>query len=116
MPDVNALRAALAPRPARTEATPIAKPVKAPKLRGQKSATWHRSRTWCEDRAKGRCEAGASPDCRGRGCQAHHRHMRSQGGSDDVANLLWVCEPCHTYIHGHPAESYEAGWLIRGVS
>lgn len=50
----------------------------------------------------------------------HHRLMRSQGaGYADLhkpSNLIWLCGTgttgCHWYVHNHPAESYEAGWLV----
>lgn len=88
--------------------------MRSAKPRG-KGAAWSRSREACETRAGGRCEARCTSECAGRGSQAHHRLMRSQGGADDVSNLLWVCLPCHGYIHAHPAESYNAGWLLRST-
>lgn len=70
------------------------------------------ARTYVESRCHGRCEAQASPDCTGRGSQAHHRLMRSQGGTDDPGNLLWTCAECHRAIHHCPAEAFERGWLL----
>lgn len=67
------------------------------------------------DRSGGWCEV-AVPGCMGRGDQAHHRLRRSQGGKGTLANGLWVCRACHAYVHDHPAESYERGWLIRSAS
>lgn len=64
-------------------------------------------------RAKGRCEARCSPRCRIYGSQAHHKLRRSQGGADTADNLLWVCDPCHRWIHDHPARSFELGLLVR---
>lgn len=58
------------------------------------------------------CEAGTRV-CVGRAAHVHHRRLRSQGGGDEPSNLLAVCPPCHRYIHDHPAESYERGWLLR---
>lgn len=58
------------------------------------------------------CEAG-SRVCVGRADHNHHKRMRSQGGGDELSNLLTVCAPCHRYIHAHPAESYKNGWLLR---
>lgn len=60
-------------------------------------------------------------ECERAGCfskasHLHHRLMRSQGGAHTVENLLHVCPPCHRYIHDHPEESYEKGWLIRRAS
>jgi hypothetical protein len=48
----------------------------------------------------------------------HHRRMRSHSfpGLHLPANVIDVCgsgsEGCHGYIHQHPAESYEKGWLV----
>jgi len=64
------------------------------------------------ERAASCCEA-TTPVCTYRPEQIHHRRMRSQGGGDEPANLLYVCAACHRFIHDHPAESYERGWLMR---
>lgn len=53
----------------------------------------------------GRCPRPAS--------HMHHRLPRSQGGQHTAANLLHLCSDCHSYVHAHPAESYESGWLQR---
>ena len=66
-------------------------------------------------RSGGWCEAN-TPSCapgRHEGTQAHHRLMRSQGGTHDPENGLWCCSQAHAHIHRHPAESYERGWLLR---
>lgn len=63
-------------------------------------------------RSNGWCEV-AVPGCAGRGTQAHHRLRRAQGGKGTLKNGLWVCRACHSFIHDHPAESFERGWLIR---
>lgn len=39
--------------------------------------------------------------------------MRSQGGLGTFENGLDVCANCHSYIHEHPQEAYEQGWLVR---
>jgi hypothetical protein len=52
-----------------------------------------------------------SEDCTGRAEHVHHLQARSQGGSDDPANLAAVCHACHGWIHAHPALSYRMGWL-----
>jgi hypothetical protein len=42
-----------------------------------------------------------SPVCRRRDVTPHHLHFRSQGGSDDDANVAAVCTWCHLFgIHG----------------
>lgn len=82
------------------------------RIKGKRSAAWNRSRKWTIDRAHGRCEAGiTAAGCTGRAEHVHHMQLRSQGGSDDIANLLAVCHRCHGHIHANPAESYEMGWL-----
>ena len=51
----------------------------------------------------------------------HHRLRRSAGTKaevDQVANLVLVCGTgtsphCHSWIHSHPDESFNDGWLIR---
>ena len=59
----------------------------------------------------GACEA-QTPDCAGPVTQRHHRKLRRQGGSDEAANTLDVCSPCHDFIHANPQKSYTAGWLL----
>lgn len=47
---------------------------------------------------------------------AHHRLRRSQGGLDELANLLALHPVCHlTIVHGDPARAYEHGWLVRSA-
>ena len=43
----------------------------------------------------------------------HHRLRRSQGGLNELWNLLHLCDICHSLVHGHPSLSYERGWLLR---
>lgn len=57
------------------------------------------------------CQA-QTKDCTGRAVHMHHRKRRSQGGTNDPTNLIAVCVACHSYIHNHPAISYERGWLV----
>lgn len=42
----------------------------------------------------------------------HHRKLRSQGGRDEVANLVWIHDSCHRWAHGHPAKAYGLGWMV----
>ena len=74
-----------------------------PELRASKQAVRSRSR--------GVCEAGTVA-CTGTATEAHHRKMRSSGGSHRPLNLLDCCTSCHSWIHDHPEASYEHGWLL----
>lgn len=76
------------------------------------------ARRLVEWRACGYCELNtpACPPQPHRGTVAHHRLMRSQGGNvHDPELMAWGCDRGHRWVHDHPAASYEAGWLIRGV-
>ena len=61
----------------------------------------------------GRCEPQVSPHCAKYASEWHHRKMRSQLGPDTIPNGLAVCPACHRYIHRHPEESYDKGYLVR---
>jgi 5-methylcytosine-specific restriction protein A len=41
----------------------------------------------------------------------HHILRRSQGGTDDQANLVSLHRLCHSYVHEHPAEAKARGFL-----
>lgn len=56
------------------------------------------------------CEAG-TPACTRIAAHRHHVLLRSQGGTG--GRTLDVCLDCHDWIHRHPAEAYERGWLER---
>ena len=60
----------------------------------------------------GVCEVKVPGVCTGRAQHKHHMILRSQGGTNHPANLLPVCLPCHDYIHKHPEEAKEHGWII----
>lgn len=61
------------------------------------------------ERTGGKCEAGQSPYCYGTGQAPHHKKKRSAGGSNDLRNLLWVCNPCNDWIEDNPDAAYRAG-------
>lgn len=63
------------------------------------------------DRALGVCEAHTR-DCTYRVAHVHHRAGRGVGRNHPDL-LLAVCSPCHRYIHDHPTESYEHGWMVK---
>ncbi len=75
--------------------------------------SWEETRQQVFERARGRCEA-ATPACtRREPSDVHHRRLRSQGGGDDLVNLLALTRECHAFVHANPALSYERGWLLR---
>lgn len=66
-------------------------------------------------RSGGYCEARAVRECSGTAQHIHHRKLRRFGDHRPV-NLLHVCQVCHTAIHARPADSYAAGFLVRGTA
>lgn len=52
----------------------------------------------------------------GRDFALHHRKLKSQGGLDEVCNLIAVHHECHNMgtkaIHMNPKESIENGWIV----
>jgi 5-methylcytosine-specific restriction protein A len=65
-----------------------------------------RSNEWCE-----RC-GGIALDG-----QAHHRRPRAMGGSrnpetNQSANALWLCQPCHEHVESNRAEALKFGHLV----
>jgi 5-methylcytosine-specific restriction endonuclease McrA len=48
---------------------------------------------------------------RGGALDVHHKQRRSQGGPDAAWNLVSVHRICHRYIHEHPTEAKERGFL-----
>lgn len=92
-------------------------------LRRTKTRDWIKVKRHVLDRANHRCEARIEGVCQGRARDAHHLVLRSQGGPDEPWNLIAVCRDvdggeggCHSWIHRHPAESYELGLLRRSHS
>lgn len=52
----------------------------------------------------------------------HHRRLRSHPypGLHETHNLITLCGSgttgCHGWVHGHPSEAYEHGWMVHGWS
>lgn len=55
-------------------------------------------------------ERGAPGDCWG-ALHRHHVVRRSQGGTDQPGNLLWLCAGHHAWTHDHPADAKTLGLL-----
>jgi hypothetical protein len=65
-------------------------------------------------RANGYCET-----CGGRAeasMALHHRKLRSRGGIDEPANLIWIHHGCHNLktdsIHLNPSKAEDKGWMV----
>lgn len=54
------------------------------------------------------------PDCKSTDVQLHHRAGRI--GNSLYEYFMSCCSTHHEYIHNHPKESYEKGWLISRIS
>jgi hypothetical protein len=44
--------------------------------------------------------------------EAHHRHIRGQGGEDTVENLILLCQEHHMWCHAHAREAAELGLIV----
>lgn len=48
----------------------------------------------------------------------HHRRLRSHHfeGTHKPSNLIWLCGSgttgCHGWVHSHPTEAYEEGYMV----
>lgn len=64
-------------------------------------------------RAKGYCEVCGLPMYQP---NLHHRKLRSQGGKDEVSNLLAIHHYCHNIatksIHQNPKDSMLKGYIV----
>lgn len=109
-------------RKARGPRQPAPKPTKAPPVPLE-------VRQAVYQRAGGRCEVGATLECRARrglfdtgtNRTLHHRRPRRLGGTravdiHDPANLLAVCGDgttgCHGFLESHRKLALENGWLL----
>lgn len=64
-------------------------------------------------RSQGRCEVRIYSLCTGFAQHTHHRKLRTQGGTNDIENLVNTCNACHTHIHSNKKWAYEQGWLVK---
>lgn len=82
-------------------------------LRRKGMAVATKQRKLLQERAEHMCEV-ARPGCFRRADNAHHRKNASQGGTDDLSNLLLLCGSgttgCHGWITEHPGEAKRNGW------
>jgi hypothetical protein len=46
-----------------------------------------------------------------RDLHVHHRMLRSAGSDERASNRVTLCASCHRWVHTHPEEALEQGWL-----
>ena len=83
-----------------------AKPARTP----LEERRWRNLRATVHARAEGRCE------CCGlllrERWECHHRHRKSQGGTDTPSNCVALRPECHARWHGHIREAVAAGFIV----
>lgn len=69
------------------------------------------SRLWVKSREDGHClrcdtptAVGAWHHRRSRSVVDEHRHLPCNG--------IWLCTTCHIWVHGHPFEAREKGFIV----
>lgn len=90
------------------QAKPIA-PQSAKKRAGRRG--WEQLRAAVLERSNGCCDLCAfaiGPD----EYECHHRRLRSQGGLDEMANLVALHDLCHDRLHGDRAMARETGFIV----
>jgi hypothetical protein len=69
------------------------------------------ARTIVRHRAHGRCERCGSPAPNG---EWHHRRSRSVRDEHRhcPCNGLWLCQADHQWVHAHPFEARQTGFIV----
>ena len=71
---------------------------------------WVKARAQVLKRSGGRCEARWA-GCQGVVHHVHHKQRRSQGGTNEMSNLLACCFHCHHEIHHNILKAKELGHI-----
>lgn len=82
------------------------------KVKRRSDNEWQKARRVALQRSMGRCEAQWG-GCYGTSDHVHHKRRRSQGGTNDLDNLLVCCAHCHDQIHRNPEIAYQRKHLLR---
>lgn len=80
------------------------------KKKSASSPEWRKARGEVIKRADRGCEA-RTVWCTGAVQHVHHILRRSQGGGNEITNLLGLCFRCHEWIHANPKKAAQAGLL-----
>lgn len=88
-----------------------------PKRRRQLDERWTTLRRMVLLRCGGRCERCGR--ALGEYWECHHRKLRSQGGPDDVRNLIALHPDCHNpgspgSVHHSPRIARQGGYMVPG--
>ena len=74
------------------------------------------TRPLIDARSDGYCDRCGQPlptlDNGSRHFELHHRQARTQGGGDGAENGLATHPTCHAWIHSHPIEAKDSGWIV----
>lgn len=90
--------------------TPLKRTAFKKRVNSRKQREWSAARTDAIAKAGGRCRVGQH-GCSGQAEHVHHIKRRSQGGGNELNNLLVCCHVCHGWIHANVAEAAKHGWL-----
>lgn len=94
------------------------KPIPAHSEKGEQYETDFRNAKYLvRERSAGLCEFERISGvlfrrCTERGVHVHHRKPRARGGSNNLENLVLLCQPCHNWVHGYPIEANRLGLLL----
>lgn len=90
------------------------KPMKRTKLNGRGKRGHAKAKALRELREDAYATTdGRCPICGAIAEHLHHKLPASQGGKDEIENLLPVCGICHRQIHENPEWSYSRGYLLK---
>lgn len=73
------------------------------------AAEWDDATMQLWARCRDACEWCARPLA---GQMVRHHRMRRQAGGDRLANLTALHDPCHRYVHAHPLEAKDRGFIV----
>lgn len=75
--------------------------------------------SWAQAKRIVAARDGCCVRCLGELQNVHHRRVRGMGGTSDptigvgLANLIGLCNACHSWVHAHPTSSYSMGYLVK---
>jgi 5-methylcytosine-specific restriction endonuclease McrA len=72
---------------------------------------WAQLRVAVLDRSEGCCDLCAMA-IRPEDFECHHRRLRSQGGLDEMPNLVALHDLCHSRLHDDRAMARDAGFIV----